>query len=58
MNEHRHITERGITEHGGIIFVFDDGSHSYLSPEDTQELINDYLILINSVNIDELPFKD
>lgn len=56
MDKHLHITERGITEDGGIIFVFDDGSHTYLTPDDVEELFLDYNEIMAAYQ--EMPFKD
>lgn len=46
MNEHRHITETGITEEGGIIHIFEDGSHTYIQPEIVKDIFIDYINLI------------
>ena len=37
--KHRSILRTGITEDGGWILVFDDESHTYLTPDDVTELV-------------------
>lgn len=46
MNEHRHITETGITKDGGMIHIFDDGSHTYIEPIIVKKIFIDYVNLI------------
>lgn len=37
--KHRTITRTGVTEDGGWIIVFDDESHTYITPNELTDLI-------------------
>lgn len=45
MKEAKHTTESYLTEEGGIIHLFQDGTYTYIEPEILHKLIVDYMHL-------------
>lgn len=59
MNEHRHIEEFKVFENKGLLLIFDDGSHTYIDPDNVGNIIH-AIIMVTFEEYEEtdLPFQE
>lgn len=57
--EHKHIEEFKVFDNKGLLLIFEDGSHTYIDPENVSNIIHAVIMIaFDEYENEDLPFPE